>query len=78
MGALMRTYYFDIRDKAAVLRDKVGIQFPTAADAIKHGNDLARRLRDDPRSKAPDLLIIIIDESGTEVHRESVHLQCSV
>ena len=64
-------YYFDIKG-AVTIRDKTGLRFPNAAAAIDHSNDLARRLRDDPRLGDSDLAISVIDESGSEVHLKDV------
>ena len=68
----MRTYYFGMRDGAPI-RDRRGIEFASAAGAIEHSKELARRLRDEPRLKDPALAIVVVDESGTEIHREPVH-----
>ena len=68
----MRTYYFDLRDGLPT-RDRKGIEFSTAAAAIEHSKELARRLRSERRLRDPGLVIIVIDESGSEVHRELVH-----
>jgi hypothetical protein len=68
----MRTYYFDTRDGVPT-RDRRGIEFPNATGAIEHSKELARRLRSDPRLRDPGLSIAVIDESGTEVHREFVY-----
>ena len=68
----MRTYYFDLKDGVPV-RDRGGLQFPSVAAAIEHGRHLAQQLRGHPRVDDPDLYISIIDESGTEVHREKVY-----
>jgi len=68
----MRNYYFDIKDGVPT-RDRKGIEFPSTAAAIAHSKELARRLRDEPRLKDPALAIVVIDESGTEVHREPVY-----
>ena len=68
----MRTYYFDIKDGVPT-RDRQGLEFATMSGAIRHSNELAKRLRDDPRSSDPALSIVVIDESGTEIHRERVH-----
>ena len=67
----MLTYYFDIKG-GVTTRDRAGLQFLAAAAAIEHSKQLARRLRDDPRLRDPDLLISVIDEFGSEVHREQV------
>jgi hypothetical protein len=68
----MRTYYFDIKDGVPT-RDKRGLEFPTVSAAIEHSKNLARKLRDDPRTKDPALSVVVIDESGTEIHRERVY-----
>lgn len=68
----MRTYYFDVKDGVPT-RDRKGLRFPNASGAIEHSKELARLLREDPRLKDPKLLIVVLDESGTEVHREPVH-----
>jgi hypothetical protein len=68
----MRTYYFDMKDGVPT-GDRMGIEFPSAGGAIAHSKDLARRLRDEPRLKDPLLAIVVVDESGTEVHREAVY-----
>lgn len=71
-GMVMRTYYFDVRDGIPV-RDRHGLEFPTSSGAIEHSKDLARRLRADPRRKDSALSVVVIDESGSEVHRERVY-----
>lgn len=68
----MRIYYFDMRDGVPT-RDRTGIEFPSTAAAIAHSKELARRLRDEPRLKDPALEIVVIDESGAEIHREPVY-----
>ncbi len=73
----MRTYYFDIKG-GVTTRDREGLQFLAAAAAIEHSKQLARRLRDDPRLRDPDLLISVIDEFGSEVHREQVYKSLAI
>ena len=68
----MRTYYFDMKDGVPT-RDRKGIEFSTAGGAIEHSKQLAQRLRNDSRIKDPTLAIVVIDESGAEIHREPVH-----
>ena len=58
-------------------RDRKGIAFPTAAGAIEHGKELAGRLRNEPRLIDPALLIVVVDESGAEIHREPAHPKAS-
>jgi hypothetical protein len=68
----MRIFYFDMNDGLPI-RDKRGLEFPTAGGAIEHSKDLARRLRHDPRIRDRDLSIVVVDEMGAEVHSEPVH-----
>jgi hypothetical protein len=68
----MRIFYFDMKDGLPI-RDKRGLEFPTAGGAIEHSKDLARRLRHDPRIRDRDLSIVVVDEMGAEVHSEPVH-----
>ena len=66
----MRASYFDMRDGVPI-RDRVGLQFPTAGGgAIEHSKELARRFNPEHPLKDPDLAIVVIGESGSEVHRE--------
>ena len=67
----MRTYYFDLKDGVPI-RDRTGLQFPTRAGAIEHSKMLARQFSHDHRRKDPIHSIVVIDESGTEIHRERV------
>ena len=67
----MRTYYFDMRDGIPV-RDRKGLEFPTAGSAIEHSKSLARQMRDDPRASGRTFSIVVIDQSGAEIHRELV------
>jgi hypothetical protein len=68
----MRTYYFDMKDGVPT-RDRKGIEFSSAAGAIAHSKELAQRLRNEPRLIDPALVIVVVDESGAEVHREQVY-----
>jgi hypothetical protein len=68
----MRTYYFDMKGGVPT-RDRAGLEFDTATGAIEHSKELARRLRGDPRIRDRALSIVVIDESGTEIHREPVY-----
>ncbi len=68
----MRTYYFDTKDGLPV-RDHKGIEFATGSEAIEHSKELAKKLRDDRPGSDKKLVVIVIDESGTEVHREPVY-----
>jgi hypothetical protein len=68
-GGIVRTYYFDIQDGVPV-RDITGMLFSTDIEAIEHSKQLARRFSHDPRFKDPDHSIVVLSESGTEIHRE--------
>ena len=68
----MRTYYFDTQDGVPV-RDHRGIEFATVHEAIGHSKGIAERLRDDKRKRDKALAVVVLDESGTELHRESVY-----
>ena len=68
----MRTYYFDMKDGIPT-RDRRGIEFASADGAIEHSKELALRLRSDSRLEDPELAIVVVDESGTEIHREPVY-----
>jgi len=46
----MRTYYFDLREGIPI-RDRKGLEFPTASSAIEHSKHLTRQMRDDPRAR---------------------------
>lgn len=72
----MRTYYFDMRDGIPV-RDRKGLEFPTAGGAIEHSKNLARQMRDDPRAGGRAFSIVVIDQSGAEIHREQVEPRSS-
>ena len=71
-GIGMRTYYFHVRDGVPT-RDRKGLEFPNAVGAIEHSKGLARLLRHEPRLTDRRLSIVVIDESGVEVHREPVY-----
>ena len=68
----MGIYYFDMKDGVPV-RDRKGVECATADGAIEHSKELARRLRNEPRLRDPGLSIVVIDESGAEIHREPVY-----
>jgi hypothetical protein len=55
------------------VKDRVGLQFATAAGAIEHSKELARRFSHEHPLRDRDLAIAVIDESGSEVHWEQVY-----
>lgn len=68
----MRTYYFDFKDGVAV-RDRSGLELLGDGAAIAHSKDLAARVRRQQIRVNPDLHVVVVDESGREVHREKVY-----
>jgi hypothetical protein len=68
----MRTYYFDMKDGVPT-RDRQGIEFASAGGAIEHSKELALRLRNDSRLADRALAVVVVDESGAEIHREPVY-----
>lgn len=67
----MRTYYFDMKDGVPV-RDNAGLQFATSREAIQHSKGVAREMRGKQAAGDRDRYIVVVDESGTEIHREPV------
>jgi Domain of unknown function (DUF6894) len=68
----MPTFYFDTKDGIPI-RDRAGLELPAIANAIEHSKELARRLGSERPNKDRTLSIVVIDESGAEVHRERVY-----
>lgn len=67
----MTTFYFDMKDGVPV-RDRIGKQFRFNSEAIDYSKVLAESFRNDPDAE-PDLVVVVVDESGREVHREPVY-----
>jgi Mg-chelatase subunit ChlD len=70
-GNFMKRFYFDLSDGVPV-RDNGGIELDTLLDAKKHSRKFADLLRRDGRLRDPNLAVIVLDASGSEVHREPV------
>ncbi|QAU45704.1 DUF6894 family protein [Bradyrhizobium guangzhouense] len=68
----MRTYYFDMKDGVPT-RDKAGVELASDGAAIAHSKQLADKVRLEKPAGHQDLRIVVIDESGREVHREQVY-----
>ncbi|UGX97992.1 hypothetical protein G6321_00023825 [Bradyrhizobium barranii subsp. barranii] len=68
----MQTYYFDMKDGVPV-RDKSGLELVSDGAAIAHSKVLADKVRKENPEGNPDLRIVVIDESGREIHREQVY-----
>jgi hypothetical protein len=67
----MRMFFFDMKD-GVPLRDLIGLEFLTSAEAIEHSKELALRFRDKSLRDDQDLEISVINASGREIHREFV------
>ena len=55
------------------VKDRVGVQFPTAASSIERSKQLARPLSHEHLVKDPNLAIMVVDDSGGELHRVQVY-----
>lgn len=69
---MMHMYYFDMKDGAPV-RDRAGLELVSDGAAIAHSKRLADKVRKERPAGNPDLRIVVIDESGREVHREPIY-----
>ncbi|WP_454627668.1 DUF6894 family protein [Bradyrhizobium cenepequi] len=67
----MQTFYFDRKDGVPI-RDRIGKQFQSDAEAIEYSKTLAAHFRKEARTES-GLAIVVISESGHEIHREPVH-----
>ncbi|MGY3583133.1 hypothetical protein ACVIGB_007804 [Bradyrhizobium sp. USDA 4341] len=67
----MRTYYFDTKDSVPV-RDRVGLEFANASTAITHSKQMASRICSENLPGDLDRHVVVIDESGEEIHREAI------
>jgi hypothetical protein len=67
-------FFFHMKD-GVPLRDRVGIELKTNADAIAHCGALAQHFRDESLRDDQDLETSVVDASGRENHREFVHRQ---
>jgi hypothetical protein len=68
----MQKFFFDMKD-GVPLRDRIGIDFKSNAEAIDHCKELAQHFRDDSLRDDQDLAISVVNASGREIHREYVH-----
>ena len=68
----MQTYYFDMKDGVPI-RDRAGLEFRTDAQAIEHSKTLARRLGHRNLAKDEKLSVVVLNEAGSEIHREPVY-----
>jgi hypothetical protein len=68
----MQKFFFDMKD-GVPMRDRVGIEFETDAEAIKYCKEMAQDFRDNSLRDDQDLEILVVKESGREIYREFVH-----
>ncbi len=68
----MQKFFFDMKD-GVPMRDRVGIEFNTNAEAISHCKEIAQDFRDNSLRDDQDLEILVVNEIGREIHREFVH-----
>ncbi|MGQ0681134.1 DUF6894 family protein [Bradyrhizobium sp.] len=69
---LVQTFYFDIQDGVPV-RDRKGLELANTSMAIEHSKRLATIIRRKEPPGRRDLLVVVTDQSGREVHREPVY-----
>jgi hypothetical protein len=68
----MQKFFFDIKD-GVPMRDKIGIEFNTNAEAVSHCKELAQHWRDESLRDDKDLEISVVNSLGREIHKEFVH-----
>ncbi len=68
----MQKFFFDMKD-GVPMRDQIGIEFSTNAEAIIHCKELAQHWRDGSLRDDKDLEISVVNSLGREIHREFVH-----
>ena len=70
----MQKYFFDMKD-GVPMRDRVGIEFKTDAEAINHCKELAKHFRDESLRDDRKLEIAVVNSIGREIYREAVHTE---
>jgi hypothetical protein len=68
----MHKFFFDMKD-GVPMRDRIGLEFKTNADAIAHCGIIAQHFFDGSLTDDRDLEISVVNELGREIHREFVH-----
>ena len=68
----MQKFFFDMKD-GVPMRDKIGIEFNTNAEAVTHCKELAQHWRDGSLCDDKDLEISVVNSLGREIHKEFVH-----
>jgi hypothetical protein len=64
--------FFDMKD-GVPMRDRVGMEFDTNAEAIKPCKEIAQDFRDNSLRDDQDLEILVVNDGGREIHREFGH-----
>jgi hypothetical protein len=65
-------FFFDMKD-GVPMRDKIGTEFSTNAEAITHCQELAQHWRDESLRDDKDLEISVVNSLGREIYKEFVH-----
>jgi hypothetical protein len=68
----MQKFFFDMKD-GVPNRDRVGIEFNTNAEAIKHCKEMAQDFRDNSLRDDQNLEILVVNKAGREIYRQFVH-----
>jgi len=68
----MQKFFFDMKDGVPI-RDRIGLEFETNADAIAHCEALAQHFFDESLTDDPNLEISVVNALGREIHRKFVH-----
>jgi hypothetical protein len=68
----MQKFFFDMKD-GVPMRDQMGIEFNTNAEAILHCKELVQHWREGSLRDDKDLEISVVNSLGREIHREFVH-----
>ena len=65
-------FYFDIRD-GVPQRDRRGLDFQLASEAIEHAKYLAQALGKDRPKDIEHLHIAVVNENGEVIHEQAIH-----
>jgi hypothetical protein len=68
----MQKFFFDMKD-GVPMRDRIGLEFNTNADAIAHCDVLAEHFYRGSLTGDQDLEISVVNALGREIHREYIH-----
>ena len=68
----MQKFFFDMKD-GVPMRDRIGMEFKTNAEAIAHCGVIAEHFYRNSLTDDQDLEISVVNEIGREIHREFVH-----